>query len=83
MNFAKFLRTPFLQENLQWLLLAIALRFVPSGNSQTSLSYNFKIGKTTICGIVEEVCEAIWTVLMLLLNQILFFIIISVSLASS
>ena len=43
--------------------LAIALRFLASGESQTSLSYYFKIGKSTVCGIVEEVCEAIWTAL--------------------
>ena len=43
--------------------LAIALRFLASGESQTSLSYYFKIGKATVCGIVEEVCEAIRTAL--------------------
>ena len=43
--------------------LAIALRFLASGESQTSLSYYFKIGKSTLCGVVEEVCQAIWTVL--------------------
>ena len=40
--------------------LAIALRFLVSGESQASLSYYFKIGKTTVCGLVEEVCEALW-----------------------
>ena len=39
--------------------LAMALRFLASGESQTSLSYYFKIGKATVCGIVEEVCETI------------------------
>ena len=43
--------------------LAIALRFLASGESQTSLSFYFKIRKATACGIVEEVCEAIWTAL--------------------
>ena len=43
--------------------LAIALRFLASGESQTSLSYYFKIGKSTVCGIVEEVCEATWAAL--------------------
>ena len=43
--------------------LAITLRFLASSESQTSLSYYFKIGKATVCGIVEEVCEAIWTAL--------------------
>ena len=40
--------------------LAIALRFLASGERQTSLSYCFKIGKATECGIVEEVCDAMW-----------------------
>ena len=42
----------------------IALRFLlASGEGQASLSYYFKIGKATACGIVEEVYEAIWTAL--------------------
>ena len=43
--------------------LAIALTFSARGESQTSLSYYFKIGKSTVCGIVEEVFEATWTAL--------------------
>ena len=35
--------------------LAIALRFLASGESQTSLSYYLKIWNVTVCGIVEEV----------------------------
>ena len=38
--------------------LAVA-RFLASGESQTSLSYYFKIGKAILCGIVEGACEAI------------------------
>ena len=43
--------------------LAIALTFLASGESQISLRYYFKIRKATVCGIVEEVCEAIWITL--------------------
>ena len=43
--------------------LAVALRFLASGESQASSRYCFKIGKATLCGIVEEVCKAIWTAL--------------------
>ena len=28
-----------------------------------TLSYYFKIGKATACGMIEEVCEAIWIAL--------------------
>ena len=40
--------------------LAITLRFLASGERQISLSYCFKIGKTTVSRIFEEVCQAIW-----------------------
>ena len=33
-------------------LLVIVLMFLTSGESQTLLSYYFKIGKATVCGIV-------------------------------
>ena len=28
-----------------------------------SLSFNFRIGRSTVCGIVRETCEALWNVL--------------------
>ena len=28
-----------------------------------SLSFNFRIGQSTVCSILKETCEAIWTVL--------------------
>ena len=37
----------------------VVARFLASGESLTSLSYYFKIGKAIVCGIVEGVCEAI------------------------
>ena len=40
--------------------LAIALRFLSSGESRTALKYYFKIEIATACGIIEEVCEEIW-----------------------
>ena len=30
---------------------------------QTSLSFDFQMDKSTDCGVVEEVCEAIWEAL--------------------
>ena len=52
---------PTLEETMTF---RIALRFLlASGEGQASLSYYFKIGKATACGIVEEVYEAIWTAL--------------------
>lgn len=42
---------------------AVALRFLATGDSYTSLSYMFKISKQTISNIVPEVCDALITVL--------------------
>ena len=43
--------------------LAVTLRYLPTGNSQVSLSFNFRIGRSTICGIVRETSQAIWDAL--------------------
>ena len=40
--------------------LAIALRFLASGESRASLNYYFKIAIATLCEIIEEVYEVIW-----------------------
>ena len=40
--------------------LAIALRFLSSGERRTALNYYFKIEIASACGIIEEVCQAIW-----------------------
>ena len=43
--------------------LAITIRFLATGNSQASMSFNFRVGRSTICEIVKETSEAIWSVL--------------------
>ena len=43
--------------------LCLTLRYLASGDSQQSISYNFRIGKTTVHNIVKETCEAIWEAL--------------------
>ena len=30
---------------------------------QASLAFEFRMGRSTVCGIVKEVCDAIWEVL--------------------
>ena len=40
--------------------LAGPLRYLASGDSKQSISYQYKMGKSTINGIVDEVCDAIW-----------------------
>ncbi|XP_070390853.1 putative nuclease HARBI1 [Dermacentor albipictus] len=43
--------------------LAITTRFLATGNSYQSLSYSFRVGKSTVSTLVPKVCQALWTVL--------------------
>ena len=43
--------------------MAVTLRYLASGESQTSLAFNFRIGRSTICTILQETCTAIWQAL--------------------
>lgn len=38
-------------------------RFLASGDSMTSMSYQYLIGLTTVSNIIEETCNAIWNTL--------------------
>ena len=40
--------------------LVITLRFLSSGDAQQSLSFSFRIGKTTVSNIISETCLAIY-----------------------
>lgn len=40
--------------------LAVTLRYLASGSSMTSLSYEFRLSKTSVSRIVPETCEAIY-----------------------
>ncbi|XP_035230096.1 protein ANTAGONIST OF LIKE HETEROCHROMATIN PROTEIN 1-like [Stegodyphus dumicola] len=40
--------------------LAITITFLASGDSMTSISYLFRVGKPTVSKIVRQVCDAIW-----------------------
>jgi len=43
--------------------LALTKRFLETGKTFHSLSFQFRIGKATVSGIVTEVCAAIYAVL--------------------
>ena len=50
----------FMREPLQvGLKLAVALRFLATGNSYPSLQYSFRVEASTICKFMPEVCHAI------------------------
>ena len=40
--------------------LAITLRYLASGETQQSLSYNYRVGRSTVSNIVSETCIAIY-----------------------
>ena len=43
--------------------LCLCLRYLATGEMQSSLSFSFRIGRSTISGIISETCSAIWTAL--------------------
>lgn len=43
--------------------LTATLRFLASGDSQSSIAYSYHLGKSTFNSILYEVCDAIWRVL--------------------
>ncbi|XP_018399460.1 PREDICTED: putative nuclease HARBI1 [Cyphomyrmex costatus] len=43
--------------------LVITLRYLASGDSMTSMSYQYLIELTTVCNIIRETCEVIWNTL--------------------
>lgn len=38
-------------------------RYLASGDLMASLAMSYRIGKSTVSGIIQETCEAIWKVL--------------------
>ena len=43
--------------------LTITLRYLATGDSQQSQSYNFRVGRATVCHIIRDTCEGIWKAL--------------------
>lgn len=43
--------------------LAVTLRYLATGDSQQSQSFNFRLGRATVSNMVKEVCQAIWIAL--------------------
>ena len=43
--------------------LAMALHYLATGDSQHSLGFMFKLGRSTVNGIINEVCEELWNAL--------------------
>ena len=43
--------------------LAITIRYLTSGETQQSLSYRYRIGRSTVSTVIAETCKAIYTAL--------------------
>ena len=39
--------------------LALTIRYLASGDSQQSMAFNCHLGRTTVCNIVDETCNAL------------------------
>lgn len=48
--------------------LQLTLRYLASGDSQISIAYKFRVSPSSVCNIIAETCEVIWSVL----NPIVF-----------
>ncbi|KAJ8915345.1 hypothetical protein NQ315_008232 [Exocentrus adspersus] len=43
--------------------LALTLRYLASGDSMMSMSYSYRVGKSTVSNLVKETCKIIWNCL--------------------
>ena len=43
--------------------LAITLRYLVTGDTMQTISFSYRVGHSTVCGIIDRVCDALWEVL--------------------
>ena len=43
--------------------LAVTLRYLAMGNTKRSIAFEFKMGRSTVSSIIDEVCEVLWDAL--------------------
>ena len=43
--------------------LAVTLRFLATGDSMQTIAFSYRMGHSTVCTIIPEVCDAIWDAL--------------------
>ena len=44
--------------------LAITLRYLVTGDSMQTISCSYRVGHSTVCGIIEDMCHVLWSVFM-------------------
>ena len=43
--------------------LAIILRYLVTSDSMQTISFSYRVGHSTVCGIIDSTCDALWNVL--------------------
>ena len=43
--------------------LAVTLRYLATGNTKRSITFEFKMGRSTVSSIIDKVCEVFWDAL--------------------
>ena len=43
--------------------LTITLRYLVTGDSMQTISFSYRICHSTVCGVIDDTCEALWDVL--------------------
>ena len=44
--------------------LAITLRYLVTGDSMQTISFSYRVGYSTVSGIIDSTCDALWNVLL-------------------
>ena len=44
--------------------LAITLRYLVTGDSMQTISFSYRVGHSTVSGIIESTCDSLWNILM-------------------
>ena len=44
--------------------LAITLRYLVTGDSMQTISFSYRVGYSTVSGIIDSMCNALWNVLL-------------------
>ena len=43
--------------------LAVTIRYLVTGDSMQTISFSYRLGHSTVCGIIDDTCSAIWEAL--------------------
>ena len=43
--------------------IVVTIRYLATGNSQTSMAFEFHMGNSIVCAIIRETCDALWEAL--------------------